>query len=425
MKTQISILIVLGLALVWQAALAPSAVMVLTALTLVALGTAWHDRAFMPPSRGTRTLPLLALALLGYVAMQAANPSHRQVGAGLHLLPLTHVPWLPHAVDRPAALLVLWRFTLYLGLFWLTWRVLPADRHDPLIACLLGVGALLAIAGVVDRPVGHVTRQPMGPFGNENHFAAYLNLLLAPGLALGARATIPARGGGDRPTVLAYVAAAVLAAGVVVSESRTGMVILLLTMLVWAALAWRTRRSAGGLSVGGWVGLLGIGVLGLTLFATSAPVQRQLHTLTGSGFELALGVRGLIWRGSLDMITAHPIVGVGAGGFAAAFPYFQPVALEGVCSSAHSDGLQAVAELGFAGGALLAALLLRWGVAARRAWATRDPLARACLVALGGLALHACVDAPLQVPAVVLLAVVLAGIVARRADGVAPSAATC
>jgi len=67
------------------------------------------------------------------------------------------------------------------------------------------------------------------------------------------------------------------------------------------------------------------------------------------------------WTSALRMFLAHPLTGVGAGGFATAYPFYRAGAAQGTLH-AHSFPLQLLAETGAAGA--LAALLL--GAAYRR-----------------------------------------------------------
>jgi hypothetical protein len=114
------------------------------------------------------------------------------------------------------------------------------------------------------------------------------------------------------------------------------------------------------------------------------------------------------WKVALRSFADHPLTGVGSGGFQAEWlrerPFPEPV------RDAHSLYLETPAELGLVGLALLALLIGSVAVTARAA----GPAA-----ALAAWALHAGADWDWELPALTLVAIVLAGLVltspARRA----------
>ncbi|HEV2768567.1 MAG TPA: O-antigen ligase family protein, partial [Solirubrobacteraceae bacterium] len=76
-------------------------------------------------------------------------------------------------------------------------------------------------------------------------------------------------------------------------------------------------------------------------------------------------VRGLYWRESLQMFADNPVAGLGAGGFETARPRYGPDLI--TTSYAHGFGFQTLADLGLAGGLVVAALFAAWAAAALRA----------------------------------------------------------
>ena len=76
--------------------------------------------------------------------------------------------------------------------------------------------------------------------------------------------------------------------------------------------------------------------------------------------------RVAIYQANLDIIHAHPVLGLGFGRYqAAALPYYTTHPLADRRSHAHSDYLQIAAEAGLTG---LAAFALLFAVALRRGW---------------------------------------------------------
>jgi O-antigen ligase len=170
--------------------------------------------------------------------------------------------------------------------------------------------------------------------------------------------------------------------------------------------------------------LLAAGGLALVLVATVivvAQVERQSGSDTPAASPSRLASvqsnRYAYWKVALRTFADHPLRGVGSGGFQAEWlrerPFREPV------RDAHSLYLETPAELGIVGLALLAALIAAVAVAAIR---SRQA---AAVAALAVWALHAGVDWDWEMPALTLVAIVLAGLVLtspdRRAAADAPA----
>jgi hypothetical protein len=171
--------------------------------------------------------------------------------------------------------------------------------------------------------------------------------------------------------------------------------------------------------------LVAAGALALALVATVvavAQVERGNDSAAASPTRLASvqSNRYAYWEVALRTFAHHPLAGVGSGGFQAEWllerPFREPV------RDAHSLYLETPAELGLVGLALLLAFVAAVAVAAAR---SRRP---AAIAALAVWALHAGLDWDWEMPALTLVALVLAGLVLtspdRRAaaDAPAPSA---
>lgn len=401
MHLTLTVLLWLGAALGLGAGGAPVGVWILLVAGVgIAVIAARSPLPALPPL--SRAAGWCLLALLGLIAIQLINPSHRDGGPGMHLVPLAPMAGLPSTVDRSATIAALARGVLYALTFGLVWRGVPPARHRLLLGGLVLYGAVVALTGIAMRPTAPVTRQPMGPFGSENHFAACLNLLIPVALALTVEIHRRAARWWESRAFLPAAALGTMLAGAAVSASRAGACLAIVLPVAWALGEWRPPRLAR-LVLGATVAL-GVGFL-----------MVFWGGLAGS-WERDLAQRGLIWRGVLAMIQDWPVFGVGLGGFALAYPYYQPAALEGVCTAAHNDGLQVVAELGLVGAALLATVVVALLAPVRRTLRGRrmTGLSRALALALLGLGLHAAVDSPLRNPAIVTLAVALAAVWCRR-----------
>ena len=161
--------------------------------------------------------------------------------------------------------------------------------------------------------------------------------------------------------------------------------------------------------------LLAAGGLAIALTATAIAVT-QVERRSGADTPAASPTRlasvqsnrYAYWKVALRTFGDHPLDGVGSGGFQAVWlkerPFREPV------RDAHSLYLETPAELGIVGLALLAAFVGAVAVAA-----TRSRRAGA-VAALTVWALHSGVDWDWEMPALTLVAIVLAGLVLTSPD---------
>ena len=378
----------------------------------------------LPPSavwRWSWGAPLLALALL--IAVQAINSSHVYSPLQQGLVPHPHLPGLPAGVDGRTAAQSLLKLLTYAGMFWLACGLAEGRQRRGLMAIATGSGFVMAMLVVLQR----VTPRPFpvfpltGMFVNANNYAAYANLLIPVALGLAARAGREARSRGalSHPGYLLRTLAGGLVLSVFMTGSRAGTLIAAGQVAVWVALEGRAAGAPD--RVRRWLMALTVLALLAVLFAFARTVP-GVHDGSGvASLKNEIADRLAVDRATLCLFAERWLFGSGAGTFALAFPYYQPVHLAGFYRYAHNDPLQYLAELGVVGFGLLAALGLGAWYTGRQA---RPPPGRAvrggpderqgAAVALGGLALHALVDFPLHIPAIALLAAAWVGLLQHR-----------
>jgi O-Antigen ligase len=199
------------------------------------------------------------------------------------------------------------------------------------------------------------------------------------------------------------------------SGTGQGAAMLALLALVAAACALLSRRTPRAATALPRLRLAAAGVLIVALAATAVAfsrVERQSgrDDPAASPGRLASvqSNRYAYWKVAVRTFGDHPIAGVGSGGFQAEWlrerPFREPV------RDAHSLYLETPSELGLVGLALLLALVGSVAVAARRAL----PRCAGPVAALAAFALHAGVDWDWELPALTLVALVLAGLVLAR-----------
>jgi O-antigen ligase len=125
------------------------------------------------------------------------------------------------------------------------------------------------------------------------------------------------------------------------------------------------------------------------------------------------------WSVALRAFAAEPVHGVGAGGWSVEWLKWRTVS-EGA-QDAHSLELQTLAELGIVGALALLAFIGGVAAAARRALDVAPAAAAGPVAALVVYLAHSPLDWDWQMPAVTLVAMVLAGGVLALADTTRPA----
>ena len=146
----------------------------------------------------------------------------------------------------------------------------------------------------------------------------------------------------------------------------------------------------------------------------STPQTAPAFGATVTRLESTGSNRYAYWRVALRSFAHHPLVGVGAGGFAT--EWLRERRIDETVQDAHSLELQTAAEEGLVGLAALALLFAGVALAARRVQ-RRDPaLAAGPIAALVVWVVHSAIDWDWQMPALTLLAALLAGLLLARAE---------
>ncbi len=211
--------------------------------------------------------------------------------------------------------------------------------------------------------------------------------------------------------------------GVVLTASRTGIVLLPIALIA-AATVLRTwlGMTRGRLAV--------IALAVLAVFAAAAWLlwNNAVLTRVTSRLSLAGELRPELWRDSLFVVRQYFPWGVGMGDFVPAILAGErlEVVRETLPNRAHNDFLELAVEAGAFGLAALSAIAAILGTAARKALRLAATGSAAlpifALATLGLLALHSLVDYPLRSMALACLGAACAGLLLQpRSEPAAPS----
>jgi O-antigen ligase len=322
--------------------------------------------------------------------------------------------------------------------------VSPAAFTRLCVACLVN-GALLALFALVQRFTAHPgilywtypsAGNVFGPFINRNHFALYLNLCIGLGVAFvlsRAWRDQPDRGAGastdfsgqarrkrglvaslsevvhDSPALWACAAVALMLSSVALCLSRGGLLALAGGSLVCGltvAVGLRGHFRLGTILV------IGLAAVAVIAWLGAGPLWARLVTL---GDGQAAVDRLPLWSRVLPIARHYPLWGTGYGTFEQVEVMYRPDARDEAAKyhHAHNDYLELLLEGGvFALGLCVLAIGLvylgGWRALCRHRIGPTAGLAAGGLFAFTTLVIHSFGEFGTHIPAVTVLAAVLA-----------------
>jgi O-antigen ligase len=312
--------------------------------------------------------------------------------------PSAPVPRISIAPTETAATVLL--VLAYAAIFLSAASLLRTRARRRLFAATIFVSATLQIlfALLLEAPGSFATEDEErlhGLFVNPNHFAAYLEVVLAVAFAaiwtqvlVSADRVSPTAEGAERfekrllPIAGRVLVWAMMAVGIGATQSRGGILAAAITtaVLLSMSLLHRSVRfpKRAALAIG--IALLG----GILFVARTAGAEPLLRFLKLDPRDLAYNTRVVLWKTSLMAWRQFPLFGSGLGTFREAFRRVQPRELTGLVEQAHSDPLQLLVTGGLVGELLGILLFVSLYVLLFRAWRRQKHREEAALI-LGGL----------------------------------------
>jgi hypothetical protein len=207
-------------------------------------------------------------------------------------------------------------------------------------------------------------------------------------------------------------------AGAQSTRERQGAITLALLALIVVAVVlvqWRPAHSRSAKTIrlpraAPWIAL-GLIVVGLGL-AILVGAKEKAVSPSGTAANRLVTLqsnRYAYWSVALRAFGGEPLRGIGAGGWAVDWLRYRHI--NDFAQDAHSLPLQTLAELGIVGAALLLAFFAGVGLSAADAYRSAPAQAAGVIAGFVAYAAHAPLDWDWQMPAVTLIAMVLAGAV--------------
>ncbi len=281
---------------------------------------------------------------------------------------------------------------------------LSTSGKQQLMAAITLAGSLVAFMAVREY-MGNLRSAPdwrvFGPFQSPNILAAYLCLTLP--LTLGwLSQEIKAE-----LRLLLMIGWGIQVSALVLTGSRFGILSAVIGVLIW--LVWLTvQRQWDRRRVLSITRALAFGLIIAVL--CTAPLKNRMGTAPNAGTQEHSGqFRAMTWKGTVNMVKAHPVTGVGPGCFA--YGYARN-AITGYTRTAHQSYLQLASELGVPGLLLWLGIGLGSLVVLVRSRQQLIPAPLMAGVAAGVVAsgCHALMDSDWQILAVLMTLSVLVGL---------------
>src|SRR5688572_1556007 len=321
-------------------------------------------------------LPLLALTVLAFLQSltQVSTDPFQTRFFALQLLALT------------AFLALLYRYAA------------TENRVRVLIYVIFAVAITSAVFGILRQTTQQQTgfllpllkpNQGFAQFINKNHFAYLMEMALGLGLGL-----IIAEG--SRPRLFLMALLLPIWVALVLANSRGGIIAMLAQLLIATLflMKWNTLRIAtvAVLLTGVMVGTLWVGGDRLVAnFSTAGNEMTANSAFAGDGAS-----RNEIWRATLKMFAAHPLLGVGLGGYWIGITEFHVASGVLTPQEAHNDYLELLSSAGIVGLALGIWFAVSVVRSARRQLLSDTGFMRAArvgaTVGIAGVATHSLLD---------------------------------
>ncbi len=384
-------------------------------------------------------IPVIGLLMIGLVQLL---PLGGGVSGELLSVPVSR----SLSLDPYATQFFVTRLVVYLVFFAACLTFINNERRLKKVVLLVIIfGAVMAFVGILQRlgnPDGiyglRKTPQsiPFGPFVNQHHFAAFMQM--TTGLAL---ALLFGKTTGRDKKLLLVIPVIIMGVATVLTSSRGGLLgfVSVLAFVLLVNFFSRERsgenrlkdESGGGqrkvvLAVAGITLILVI--FGVVLFLGGNESLFRGIGVSNADADISSG-RAHYWPIAIKIFLEHPILGAGFDAFGVAFPKYDTWNGFLRVEQAHNDYLQTLADAGLVGFVCIAAfiyLLFKKGLGVLTSVGSsfRRNAAIGALAGCFGILIHSFFDFPLRTPSnafFFLLLAAIATVAIKTSDDAEPS----
>ncbi len=335
---------------------------------------AWRSKQ-LRLSRNVLQLPLLGLCVLAAVQLLPFNLVGGSVSSveagGLSVAPVETL-----SLDPYATRFVLIQISALLVYFAAALAFIDTPRRFRVVVnTIIVFGFLLAIFGLIQSFTSPTkiywvreNRQstPFGPFINRHHFAGYMELVLALPLGILFSGAVS----NDKRLLYAF-AAALMGLGLIMTNSRGGIIALLAEVVFLVIVSGIKRKSgaetdpvaarsarlrAAMVRAGLAFALVFMLFTGVLFFGGEDVLSRFVGTVNSA--DPTTG-RAHFWATTLHIIRDHPLLGVGLGAYGVAYTQYDTRNGLFRIEQAHNDYLETLANAGVVG-AVLGLFFIVW-----------------------------------------------------------------
>jgi O-antigen ligase/tetratricopeptide (TPR) repeat protein len=287
--------------------------------------------------------------------------------------------WVSLSVNKKATLLETFRFVSYIALYILTVQLLSdRERLKKTVFIIVIFASLISLFGIIQHLLWSgkiywfretaVRSIPFGPYVNRNHYAGFMEMILpiVIGLFLFYKPRVSYRSfrekmaeifnlEGTNVYMLLGFAAVLIGTSIFLSLSRSGIVSLCLSMIVFGFLVITKghNRKRGILVIIVCI-LIGLAV---GWFGWGPIIERfQEIGLLKDDFP---DYRPIIWKDSREILRDFLLTGTGFGSYIYVYPLYRSLPIVyGILDHAHNDYIEILAEGGLISFFIIAAFLL-------------------------------------------------------------------
>ncbi len=374
-------------------------------------------------SLGALQIPMTALILIGLVQLMPFG------NARIDASSLSVAASNALSLDQFATRMFVVRLIVYLIFFTAVMSFVDTvSRRRKMAVTFIVFGSLIAFLGILQfltNPEGIYGIRPtpmaipFGPFVNQHHFAAFMEMML--GLALGlilSRSTKRDR----QPFLL--IAAVLMAAALAFTGSRGGVISLVGVFAFAVAATYKfgrpsaTNKTAGRIQIVAILSAVLLVVVGMVFYLGGGDSLLRGMGVQESYSDITSG-RIHYWSIAMKIFLAHPILGSGLESFGVAFTQYDTLSGVFRVEQAHNDYLQMLSDAGIVGFVCVAGfviLLFKNGL--KCIAGISEPFTRSlsigALAGCFGVAIHSFFDFPLRTPSNALFFLVLAALATTR-----------